>query len=129
MIIKSFSNTLINQIPQANQEQLAYIGLLIQSTDILSRHDEIIQAWKQRLNDLNLSEDGTFKEVETYLLSQKEQNGRYTRGMDGDLDDLEEITGRLSSLLKDRETRLRTWHLTLAENMFGMQRLIANIVG
>lgn len=126
---KSFANTLISQIPQANQEQLAYLGQLIQSTDILNRHEAIIQAWKQRLNKLKLSGDKNFKKVETYLLSQKKKNGRNSKGMDGDLDDLKEITRRLDSLLKSRETRLTSWQITLAENMFDMQRLIANIVG
>ncbi len=128
-MIKSIAKTLIFQIQKATQGEMFYLGQFIQNTDILNGHDAIIQAWDQRLGEVGLSKNITLKEVKAYLLSQKKQHGRDSKEMDGDLDDLQEITRCLDSLLKERETGLGGWHALLAENMFAMQKLIANIVG
>ncbi|MEN9649453.1 MAG: hypothetical protein RL094_420 [Candidatus Parcubacteria bacterium] len=129
MTSKSFVKAIIASIPQATPVQMAFLAQLILKADIHNGHLALITVWTRRVDELKISKNESVKDVARYLQQQKEKYGHESKGMDSDLNALHQVNERLGTLLRDRETGLQTWQLSLAEEMFEMQRLIANIVG
>lgn len=127
MNITSFTAALLQTIPTANPTELHWLIDLIQKTSILNKHDEIEAAWNKRLEELELSEHAELH-LSPYIASQKEAFGRKFESMDVDLEDLYQESDRMTSLLKDREPGLATWHMFLRERMTNMLKLLHNIM-
>ncbi len=127
MKITSITAALLQTIPTANAADLACLLSLIKKISIFKNHDEIVKMWNGRLEELELTGHPEL-DLSDYIASQKKEFGRQFQSMDVDLEDLYQESDRLTSLLKDRQPGLRTWHMFLHERMNGLLKLLHNIM-
>ncbi len=127
-----FHKALVKVIGEAvNQAELLLIADLIKSTRITSGHDEIVEAYTKRVEEvlgiIKDDFDAGYFDVIFSLMEKKrvveKENEDMVSGID--LDDLQSRCEKLLSVLKDRHPGLYVWNQTLKQLLMGLNRIIS----
>ncbi|MBI2482262.1 MAG: hypothetical protein HYV76_01730 [Candidatus Vogelbacteria bacterium] len=126
---RPFHETILEAIRQASSTELKCLATLIKATKVPKGHDEIVAVWNERRKAMCWDDEDLG--VPANLLEQKQANAKKTEGEKKgiNLDDLQQETEKLLSLLKDRQPGLMTWNEFMQERLQNLHKLAAQALG
>ena len=126
---QAFHEVIVELIDTATPTGMVYLADVIKATSIPKNHDNIIEAWKTRLRELewNPNDLGVIEK----LCAEREVAAKKidTKKQGIDLDILQGETERLLALLKDRQHRLSSWNEMLQLRIENFYKLTSQALG
>ena len=126
---RPFHETIVEAIRRASDTDLLCLATLIKATKVPKGHNEIISAWNERRKALCWGDEDF--DVPVSLLEQK-QAGVKKSDDDRDridLNDLQQETEKLLTLLEDRQPGMTTWNEFVRERLQNLHKLASQALG
>ena len=116
-------------INQASSAEMDGLAVLIKTTKILKGHDKIITAWNERRKVMlwGTEDLGVPANLRTRQQAITENTWSVKKGFN--LDELQQETKKLLSLLENRQPGLMTWNEFLYERLQGLYKLTSQALG